>query len=129
MAELHKVEEAKLTDKSQRLEQLLLEACDADTRAVLRLADLNIMPCGRPSEPTLTAACKSREVAEAIGVKHAYVKQILKQITGCEVVLAVHYNIPDGVVYYDTEGDVAPAKWYLCNRKEFGRGKVPLPIS
>lgn len=129
MAELYKVEEPKLTEKSRQIEKLLLEVCDADTRAVLRLADLNIMPCGRPSEPTLTAACKSREVAEAIGVKQVYIKQILKQLTGCEVVLAVHYKIPDGLVYYDTEGEVAPAKWYLYNRKEFGKEKIPLPTS
>lgn len=129
MAELYKVEPSKTLGKSEQVYQLLLESCDPNTRSLLRLTDVNIMPCGCPSEPTMTVACHSREIAEAIGLKHAYIKIILQQITGCEVVMAVHYKIPEGVVYFDTEGYVAPAKWYICNRKEFGRDRVPLPTS
>ncbi len=127
MTEAYKVKESKLIEESQQVEKLLLEACDSDTSALLRLADINILACGRPSQPTLTVSCKSREVTEAIGLRQAYIKTILKQITGCFVVMAVHYKIPEGIVYFDTEGEVTPAKWYLCNRKDCGKMKIPLP--
>jgi len=40
--------------------------------------------------------------------------------------MSVHYKIPEGLVFFDTEGEVTPAKWYLSNRKECGQMKVPL---
>lgn len=127
MIEVYKVKESKMNQGSQQVEKLLLEACDFETRALLRLAELGFWPCGCPSEPTLSVTCKSREVAEAIGLRQTYIKAILRRITGCEAVMAVHYKIPEGLVYFDTEGEVTPATWYLCNRKEFGKVKIPLP--
>jgi hypothetical protein len=122
MANLYKVQE------SQQLEKLLLEACDYDTRDLLRLsADMIIWPCASSSKPTLTVVCKSREITEAIGLRQAYIKTILKRLTGCAVVMSVYYQIPEGQVHFDTEGEVTPAKWYLCNRKECGKSKIPLP--
>ena len=85
MTEAYKVKESKLIEESQQVEKLLLAACDSDTSALLRLADISILACGRPSQPTLTVSCKSREVTEAIGLRQAYIKTILKQITGCFV--------------------------------------------
>lgn len=127
MTEVYKVEESKVIEESQQLEMLLLEACDYDTRALLHLADISIWSCGCPSQPTLTVVCKSREITEAIGRRQAFIKSILKQIIGCKVAIALYYTIPEGRVYFDTEGEVTPAKWYLCNRKECGKMKIPLP--
>lgn len=127
MNEVYAVQESKLIKESQQLEKLLLEACDPDTRALLRLADISIWPCGCPSKPTLAVVCKSREVTEAIGMRQAYIKTMLKRLTGCRVVMSLYYNITEGHVYFDTEGEVTPARWYLCNRKEFGKSKIPLP--
>ncbi|CAA9572987.1 hypothetical protein AVDCRST_MAG81-3010 [uncultured Synechococcales cyanobacterium] len=122
MPELAKIENSHL------VEQLFLEICDADTRALLNLADVGLWPCGCPAKPTLTIKCKSREVAEAIGVRQTYIKAKLQQVAGCRVTMAVHYTIPEGLVYFDTEGEVAPARWYLCNRKDIGKDRViPLP--
>lgn len=127
MAKLYQEESNKIED-SQLVERLLLEICDFDTRALLSLTDITLYPCGRPARPTLTVTCKSREVAEAIGLRHAYIKTKLRQVAGCNVAMAVHYKIPEGLVYFDTEEEVAPARWYLCNRKEIGRNKaIPLP--
>lgn len=127
MVELQKTK-SNLQKESQLIERLLLEICDPDTRALLHLADISIWPCGCPAKPTLTVTCKSREVAEAIGVRHEYLKRKLKQIAECQVALAIHYNIPEGMVFFDTEGEVAPAKWYLCNRRDIGKNKlIPLP--
>lgn len=127
MNEVYRVEESKVMKESQQLEKLLLEACDFDTRALLRSADISIWPCGCPSQPTLTVVCKSREVTEAIGMRQASIKTILKRLIGCKVVMSLYYAIPEGLVHFDTEGEVTPAKWYLCNRKEFGKNKIPLP--
>ncbi|HEY9847350.1 MAG TPA: hypothetical protein V6D03_14290 [Candidatus Caenarcaniphilales bacterium] len=128
MADLYGVKEAKAIEESQLVERLLLEMCDPDTRALLHLADVGLWPCGCPAKPTLTVKCKSREVAEAIGIRQAAIKAKLKQIAGCQVAMAVHYTIPEGLVYFDTEGEVTPARWYLCNRKEIGKNKlIPLP--
>ena len=128
MEEVYKLEESTLIKESQQLERLLLEACDSETRALLHLAaDINIWPCGCPSKPTLMIVCKSREITEAIGMKQALLKSVLKQLMGCKVVMAVYYHIPEGLVYFDTEGEVAPARWYLCNRKDCGKMKIPLP--
>ena len=127
MAEVYRVQESQVMPESQQLEKLLLEACDSDTRTLLRLADISIMPCGCPSQPTLTVTCKSREITEAIGMRHGYIKTILKRIIGCKVAMSVQYKIPDGLVFFDTEGEVTPARWYLCNRKECGKMKITLP--
>ena len=128
MTEAYRVAESKVIAQSHQLEKLLLEACDSDTRTFLRLAEINIWPCGTPSKPTLMIACKSREVTEAIGVRQAYIKSVLKRLMGCNVVITLYYHIPEGLVYFDTEGEVAPARWYLCNRKECGKkAKIPLP--
>jgi hypothetical protein len=128
MNQVYNVEESKVIRDSEQLENLLLEACDPETRALLRLAvDVNMWPCGHPAKPTLTVHCKSREVTEAIGMRQGYIKSLLKQIIGCPASMAVYYNISEGSVYFDTEGEVAPAKWYLCNRKDCGHMKIPLP--
>lgn len=128
MAKLYQKEEAKVIPDSQLVERLLLEICDVDTRALLGLTDMSLYPCGRLAKATLTVTCKSREVAAAIGERHAYIKAKLQQIAGCYVAMAVHYKIPEGLVYFDTEGEVAPARWYLCNRRDIGRDRViPLP--
>lgn len=119
--------EAAVIKDSQQIEMLLLEACDSETRALLRLADISIWPCGCPARPTITITCKSREITEAIGLRQATIKLYLKRIIGCSVCMAVHYVIPEGLVYFDTEGEVAPAKWYLYNRKDCGHLKIPLP--
>lgn len=127
MPELYdKVKEARVIEEAQRVEKLLLEACDSDTRTLLRLADISIWPCGYTHQPQLIVDCKSREIAEAIGVRHAYIKSVLKRITDCHISMAVHYKISEGLVYFDTEGKYTPARWYLCNRKEFGKTQVPL---
>jgi len=34
--------------------------------------------------------------------------------------MSVHYKIPRRS-FFDTEGEVTPAKWYLSNRKECGQ--------
>ena len=126
MTKVPQVQESRWIQESQQLEKLLLEACDSDTRALLRLTDLSIWPCGRSSQPTLTIACKSREVTEAIGSRQASIKTILQRISGCTMAMAVHYKIPEGLVYFDTEGEFTTARWYLCNRKECGQIKIPL---
>jgi phage regulator Rha-like protein len=127
MVELQ-ITKSNLLKESQLIERLLLEICDPDTRALLHLADISIWPCGCPPKPTLTVTCKSREVAEAIGIRQKYIKRKLKQIAEYPVALAIHYNIPEGMVFFDTEGEVAPAKWYLCNRRDIGKNKlIPLP--
>jgi len=36
--------------------------------------------------------------------------------------MSVHYKIPEGLVFFDTEGEVTPAKWYLSNRKVWSNG-------
>ena len=123
MTEISQVEASK---ESQYLDRLLLETCDSDTRSLLRLTEISFLPCGSPSKPTLTISCKSREVAEAIGLRQASIKSILKRLAGCKVVMALYYTIPEGLVYFDTESEVAPAQWYLCNRREFGKSKIPL---
>lgn len=128
MTEVYRIQESRVIQEAQRVEKLLLEACDPDTRTLLRLSDINIWPCGVTSQPILNITCKSREVTEAIGLRQGYIKSILKQITNCQMAMAVHYKIPEGSVYYDTEGKVTPAKWYLCNRKECGQMKIPLDI-
>jgi hypothetical protein len=112
----------------QQVENLFLEACDIETRALLRLAiDINIWSCQHSDKPKLTVHCHSREVTEAIGIRQAYIKSILKQIIGCPVSMSLYYNISEGQVHFDTEGEVAPARWYLCNRKDCGQMKIPLP--
>lgn len=127
MAKLYQEESNRIAD-SQLVEKLLMGICDLDTRALLGLADISLYPCGRPARPTLTVTCKSREIAEAIGLRHAYIKTKLQQVAGCNVAMAVHYKIPEGLVYFDTEGEVAPAKWYLCNRRDIGKDRmIPLP--
>lgn len=122
MTEIYQVE----ASKESQLDRLLLEICDSDTRSLLRLTEVSFLPCGSPSKPTLTVACQSREVTEAIGLRQASIKTILKRLAGCKVVMALYYKIPEGLVYFDTEGEVAPAQWYLCNRREFGKSKIPL---
>ena len=126
MPDLQSVREARVIQEAQRVEKLLLEACDSDTRTFLRLSDLSIYPCGYSAKPILTITCKSREIAEAIGIRQAYIKSTLKQITGCQMGMSVHYKIADGLVFFDTEGEVTPAKWYLYNRRECGTVKIPL---
>lgn len=126
MTEVYTIAQSKVIRESHELEKLLLEACDSHTRDLLRLAEINIWPCGNPSKPTLMVVCKSREVTEAIGLRQAYIKSILKPLIGCNVVMAVYYHIPEGLVYFDTEGEFTPARWYLCNRKECGKHKIPL---
>jgi hypothetical protein len=127
MNEVYKVQQSQWIEELQQRQNVLLEACDLETSSLLRLADISISSCGRPSQPTLTVTCKSREITEAIGLRQAYIKTILKQITGCQVVMALYYKIPEGLVYFDTEGEVTPARWYLCNRKDCGHMKIPLP--
>ena len=128
MNEVYKLEDSRVTEESQQLSNLLFEECDRETRALLHLADdISISACGSPAKPTLMIVCKSREVTEAIGIRQASLKTILKQIMGCKVVMVVYYHIPEGLVYFDTEGEVAPARWYLCNRKDCGKMKIPLP--
>jgi len=127
MAELYQGNSRAIAEP-QLVEKFLLEICDPDTRALLNLTDINLWPCGCPAKPTLTITCRSREIAEAIGTRHAYIKSKLKQIAGCKVAMAIHYSIPEGQVYFDTEGEVAPARWYLCNRKDIGKNRmIPLP--
>lgn len=126
MPDLQRVRELRVIEESQRVEKLLLEACDSDTSTLLRLSEISIYPCGYSSKPILTVSCKSREVTEAIGLKQAYIKSTLKQLTGCQMGMSVHYKIPEGTVFFDTEGEVTPAKWYLCNRRECGNMKIPL---
>lgn len=121
-----KERERRVIEESQRVEKLLLEACDFDTRTLLRLSDLSIYPCGYSAKPILTVSCKSREITEALGIRQAYIKSILRQITGCQMGMSVYYKIPEGLVFFDTEGEVTPAKWYLSNRKDCGQRKVPL---
>lgn len=120
--------EAAIIPESQQLENLLLEVCDPETRALLRLAiDINVWCCEHSERPKLTIHCHSREIAAAIGIRQAEIKTILKQMIGCSVTIALYYTISEGLVYYDTESIVAPAKWYLCNRKDCGHMKIPLP--
>lgn len=119
-------EKSRVIKESEQLDKLLLQVCDSEIRTLLRLADVSLLSCGSPAKPTLTVACKSREIAEAIGTREAAIKTILKRLVGCKVAMNVYYKIPEGLVHFDTEGDVAPAKWYLCNRKELGRAKIPL---
>jgi len=59
-------------------------------------------------------------------MKQAYIKSTLKQLTGCEMGMSVHYKIPEGLVFFDTEAKLHLQKWYLSNRKECGQMKVPL---
>ncbi len=127
MAELYHPE-SNVIAQPQLVERFLLEICDFDTRALLNLADISLYPCGCPPKPTLTITCRSREIAAAIGTRHAYIKSKLKQVAGCKVAMAIHYTIPEGQVYFDTEGEVAPARWYLCNRRDIGKNRmIPLP--
>lgn len=110
------------------IENTLIEMCDPQTRALLRLSvDFNVWSCEQSNRPKLMVHCKSREVTAAIGSRQELLKALLQRILGCEVVMEVYYNIPEGLVYFDTEGAVAPAKWYLCNRKDCGSMKIPLP--
>lgn len=127
MTEVYRVKESRVIEESQRVEKLLLEACDPDTRTLLRFADISIWSCGFSPQPTLTVTCKSREITEAIGSRQDYIKMVLKRITGCTMAMSLHYKIPEGLVFFDTEGEVTPARWYLCNRKECGKMKIPLP--
>jgi len=69
MPDLQHVKELRVIEESQRVEKLLLEACDSDTRTLLRLSDISIYPCGYSAKPILTVTCKSREITEAIGMK------------------------------------------------------------
>lgn len=121
-------ETSKVIKESEQLEKLLLEGCDSEIRALLRLAEISLLSCGCPARPTLTVACKSREVTEAIGLRQASLKALLKRMVGCQVAIDLYYKIPEGLVHFDTENEFAPAKWYLCNRREFGRGKIPLSM-
>ena len=127
MTEVYRLKESRVIEESQRVEKLLLEACDPDTRTLLRLTDISIWSCGFSSEPTLTVSCKSREITEAIGIRQDYIKTLLERIAGCTMKMSLHYKIPEGLVYFDTEGEFTPARWYLCNRKECGKLKIPLP--
>lgn len=127
MTEPYPAAAARVIEEAQRIQALLLERCDFETRVLLNLADIAIAPCGCPAKATLTVVCRSREIAEAIGIRHAAIKAVLKQVAGCDVAMTVHYNIPEGAVFFDTAGDVAPARWYLCNRREMGRRSIPLP--
>lgn len=121
-------ESTRVIKQSEQLEKLLLESCDSEIRALLRLTEISLLSCGSPAKPTLTIACKSREVTEAIGLRQASLRAILKRLISCKVVIDLYYKIPEGLVHYDTEGDIAPAKWYLCNRREFGKAKIPLDV-
>lgn len=113
---------------SQQIENLLLASCDLETRALLRLSiDIVIWTCQHSNKPKLTVHCHSKEVTEAIGIRQDYIKRVLQEILGCPVTMAVYYTIHEGLVYFDTEGAVAPARWYLCNRKDCGQIKIPLP--
>lgn len=129
MNKVYNVAQSKIdVAEAQQLANLLLQMCDPETRALLRLAvDINVWSCKFSNKPKLTVHCKSREVTEAIGTRQAYIKTLLRQILSCPVTMSVYYNIPEGQVYFDTEGEVAPARWYLCNRKECGQMKIPLP--
>lgn len=128
MAELYQQNVSKAPVELELAERLFLEICDYDTKALLHLSDISLYPCGRSGVPTLTAMCKSREVAEAIGERRTYIKTKLKQVAGCDMSMAVYYHIPEGQVYFDTEGKVAPARWYLYNRREIGKDRIiPLP--
>ena len=122
------VETSKVIKESEQLEKLLLEGCDSDIRALLRLTEISLLSCGCPAKPTLTVSCKSREVTEAIGLRQASLKALLKRMVGCQVAIDLYYKIPEGLVHFDTESEGTPARWYLCNRREFGKGKIPLSM-
>lgn len=121
-------EASRVIKQADQLDKLLLEGCDSDIKALLRLTEVSLLSCGSPAKPTLTIACKSREVAEAIGLRQASLRAILKRMLGCKVVIDLYYHIPEGLVHFDIEGEVAPARWYLCNRRELGKVKIPLDI-
>ena len=127
MTEVYRLKESRVVEESQRVEKLLLAACDSHTRSLLNLSDISIWSCGFSPVPTLSVTCKSREITEAIGIRQEYIKSLLERITGCTMKMSLHYKIPEGLVYFDTEGEFAPARWYLCNRKDCGKMKIPLP--
>jgi hypothetical protein len=83
------------------IENTLIEMCDPQTRALLRLAvDVNVWSCEQSNRPKLMIHCKSREITAAIGSRQDILKTLLKRILGCEVTLEIYYNIPEDTMTF-----------------------------